>query len=90
MADVRLYVGNLPYSFRSDDLYKMFSEFGKIIDSVVMMEGESSDRSKGFGFVTMGLKSEAEKAVLAINGKELLGRSVVCNIAKPREPRFSF
>jgi cold-inducible RNA-binding protein len=89
-AGTRLYVGNLPYSMRTPDLFKLFSEYGEIIDTVVMMEPDNKERSRGFGFVTMKNLEEAEKAVLAINGKEMLGREVVCNVAKPREPRFDF
>lgn len=87
---VRLYVGNLPYSVRSDDLFKMFSDFGIVTDAVVMMEEGTEDRSKGFGFVTMAENGEALKAVESMNGREVLGRNLVCNVAKPREPRFSF
>jgi len=86
----RLYVGNLPYSYRSDDLYKLFSEFGVVTDAVVMMESGLQERSKGFGFVTMANKVDAEKAASVMNNKDLLGRPLVCNIAKPREPRFAF
>jgi len=87
---VRLYVGNLPYALRSNDLYKMFAEFGAVMDAVVMMENNSSERSKGFGFVTMSEKEAAEAAAKAINGKDVLGREIICNIAKPREPKFPF
>lgn len=89
-AGVRLYVGNLPYSVRDDELFKMFAEFGKVMDAVVMMEPNSNDRSKGFGFVTMSNQVEADRAVAALAGKEILGRQLVCNVAKPREPRFRF
>lgn len=85
-----MYVGNLPYTMRTEDLFKMFSEYGKISDAVVMMEPNDPNRSKGFGFVTMPNKLEAENAVKAMSGKEILGRAIVCNIAKPREPRFRF
>ena len=64
----RLYVGNLPYSMRTPDLFKLFSEYGEIVDSVVMMEPDNKERSRGFGFVTMKDASAAEKAVLAVNG----------------------
>jgi RNA recognition motif-containing protein len=87
---VRLYVGNLPYALRSNDLYKMFADFGKVSDAVVMMENGQQDRSKGFGFVTMESRVEAEVAAEAINGRNVLGRVVVCNIAKPREPKLPF
>jgi len=89
-SEIRLYVGNLPFSLRSDDLYKMFSEYGKVEDAVVMMENGDQERSKGFGFVTMVNQAEAQRAVEVFSGKEVLGRNLVCNIAKPREPRFGF
>lgn len=80
----RLYVGNLPYSVRSEDLKQMFSAFGNVVDGVVMMEPGSRDRSKGFGFVTMATAEEAENAAAGMNGKEVEGRTIVCNIARPR------
>lgn len=83
-AKKRLYVGNLPYSLRSDDLKQLFSSFGNVADAVVMMEPGSRDRSKGFGFVTMDSAEDAEKAAAAMNGKEIEGRTLVCNIARPR------
>ena len=86
----RLYVGNLPYSIRTDDLFKLFADFGKVVDAIVMMESENQDRSKGFGFVTMSTAEDAESAAKEMNGKEVLGRAIVCNIAKPRAPKFSF
>lgn len=89
-SETRLYVGNLPYTMRTEDLFKMFSEFGKVSDAVVMMEPNDPNRSKGFGFVTMPSKLEAEKAAKEVNGKDVFGRQIVCNIAKPREPRFRF
>lgn len=88
--EIRVYVGNLPYTMRNEDLFKMFALYGKVADVVVMMEPDDPNRSKGFGFVTMTNKLEAEKAIKMINGKEILGREIVCNIAKPREPRFRF
>ena len=80
----RLYVGNLPYSLRTPDLRQLFSSFGTVLDAVVMMEPGDSDRSKGFGFVTMNSAEDAEKAALAMNGKEVESRELVCNVAKPR------
>ena len=87
---VRLYVGNLPYSVRNEELYKMFADYGEILDVVVMLEPDNKERSRGFGFVTMKNQGGADKAVEAINGKELLGREMVCNVAKPRSPKFNF
>jgi len=86
----RLYVGNLPYSMRNDDLFKLFAEYGTVVDAVVMMESGQGDRSKGFGFVTMTTPDEANAAAEAVNGKSVLGRDLVCNIAKPRAPKFGF
>lgn len=86
----RLYVGNLPYSMRTPDLFKLFTDYGEVIDAVVMMEPDNKERSRGFGFVTMKSLNDGEKAVLATNGTEMLGRTLVCNIAKPREPKFNF
>lgn len=80
----RLYVGNLPYSVRTADLRQMFSAFGEVEDAVVMKEPDS-DKSKGFGFVTMRTVAEAERAANQMNGKEVEERVVVCNVAKPRE-----
>ena len=80
----RLYVGNLPYSVRSNDLRQLFSSFGTVVDAVVMMEPGSRDRSKGFGFVTMNSADEANAGAAAMNGKEVDGRTLVCNIARPR------
>lgn len=89
-SGVRLYVGNLPYLVRTEDLFKMFADYGKVLDVVVMMEPSNQDRSKGFGFVTMEKQVDADRAVKAVNGKDILGRKLVCNVAKPREPRFGF
>ena len=87
---IRLYVGNLPYAYRDEELYKMFAQIGRVTDAVVMMEPDQKDRSRGFGFVTMESQEEAEKAATEVNGKDILGRALVCNIAKPRAPRFNF
>jgi cold-inducible RNA-binding protein len=80
----RLYVGNLPYSLRTPDLRQLFESFGVVEDAVVMMEPGDRDRSKGFGFVTMSSAEEAERAALEMNGREVDGRAIVCNVAKPR------
>jgi cold-inducible RNA-binding protein len=86
----RLYVGNLPYTLRNGDLRQLFSSFGKVVDAVVMMEKGDRERSKGFGFVSMSMFSEANIAAAQMNGKEVLGRVLVCNIAKPRENNTAF
>ena len=82
----KLYVGNLPYSVRDDDLQQAFSEFGAVNSAKVMMERDTG-RSKGFGFVEMGSDAEAQAAITGMNGQSLGGRSLVVNEARPMEPR---
>ncbi|GAB3185111.1 RNA recognition motif domain-containing protein [Hydrogenophaga aquatica] len=82
----KLYVGNLPYTVRDDDLQQAFSAFGSVSSAKVMMERDTG-RSKGFGFVEMGSDSEAQSAIQGMNGQSLGGRSLVVNEARPMEPR---
>jgi len=82
----KLYVGNLPYSVRDEDLQQAFGEFGHVTSAKVMMERDTG-RSKGFGFVEMGSDAEAQQAINGMNGQSLGGRSVVVNEARPMEPR---
>ena len=82
----KLYVGNLPYSFRDNDLEQAFSQYGQITSAKVMMERDTG-RSKGFGFVEMGSDAEAQAAITGMNGQPLGGRSVVVNEARPMEAR---
>ena len=82
----KLYVGNLPYTVRDDDLQQAFSAFGSVNSAKVMMERDTG-RSKGFGFVEMGSDAEAQAAVEGMNGQSLGGRSLVVNEARPMEPR---
>ena len=82
----KLYVGNLPYSVRDEDLQQSFSQFGTVTSAKVMMERDTG-RSKGFGFVEMGSDAEAQAAINGMNGQSLGGRSVVVNEARPMEAR---
>ena len=82
----KLYVGNLPYSVRDEDLQQSFGQFGAVTSAKVMMERETG-RSKGFGFVEMGSDAEAQAAITGMNGQPLGGRSVVVNEARPMEAR---
>jgi len=82
----KLYVGNLPYSFRDDDLQQAFSAHGTVSSAKVMMERDTG-RSKGFGFVEMGSDAEAQTAINAMNGQQIGGRGLVVNEARPMEPR---
>ena len=82
----KLYVGNLPYSVRDEDLQQSFGEFGAVTSAKVMMERETG-RSKGFGFVEMGSDAEAQAAIAGMNGQPLGGRGIVVNEARPMEAR---
>jgi len=82
----KLYVGNLPYSFRDDDLQQAFAAHGTVTSAKVMMEPDTG-RSKGFGFVEMGSDAEAQTAINAMNGQQYGGRGIVVNEARPMEPR---
>jgi RNA recognition motif-containing protein len=82
----KLYVGNLSYGFRDDDLQQAFSEFGAVNSAKVMMERDTG-RSKGFGFVEMGSDEEAQAAINGLNGQSLGGRNIVVNEARPMEAR---
>jgi RNA recognition motif-containing protein len=82
----KLYVGNLPYSVRDNDLEQSFGQFGSVTSAKVMMERDTG-RSKGFGFVEMGSDAEAQAAIEGMNGAPLGGRSLVVNEARPMEPR---
>ncbi|MBS0405457.1 MAG: RNA-binding protein [Proteobacteria bacterium] len=82
----KLYVGNLPYSVRDQDLEQAFGQFGAVTSAKVMMERDTG-RSKGFGFVEMGSDDEAQAAINGMNGQPLGGRNVVVNEARPMEAR---
>lgn len=80
----KLYVGNLAFATTSDDLKDAFSEFGTVSSATVITDRETG-RSRGFGFVEM--EDGAEQAVEAMNGKDLGGRTLNVNEARPREDR---
>lgn len=82
----KLYVGNLPYSVRDEDLHDTFSEFGSVASAKVMME-RGSDRSRGFGFVEMQTESEAQAAIAGLHDQPMNGRNLVVNEARPMAPR---
>ncbi|WP_440480574.1 RNA recognition motif domain-containing protein [Ramlibacter tataouinensis] len=82
----KLYVGNLPYTFRDGDLEQAFSQFGSVQSAKVMMERDTG-RSKGFGFVEMGSDAEAQAAIQGMNGQSHGGRGLVVNEARPMEAR---
>ncbi|MBT9528502.1 MAG: RNA-binding protein [Rhizobacter sp.] len=82
----KLYVGNLAYSVRDEDLQQAFAQFGTVSSAKVMMDRDTG-RSKGFGFVEMGSDAEAQAAINGMNGQALDGRALVVNEARPREER---
>ena len=82
----KLYVGNLSYSVRDDDLEAQFSAFGQVQSAKVIMERDTG-RSKGFGFVEMSSAQEAQSAIEGLHGKSVGGRDLTVNIARPMESR---
>lgn len=82
----KLYVGNLPYNVTSDGLRDLFAEFGEITEANIIIFKDSG-RSRGFGFVEFVNESDATNAVSQMDQKEVGGRKLVVNIAKPMEPR---
>ena len=84
----KLYVGNLSYSVRDDDLHQEMSAFGSVQSAKVMMDRDTG-RSKGFGFVEMSSAQEAQAAINGLHGKNMGGRDLVVNLARPREERPS-
>jgi RNA recognition motif-containing protein len=82
----KLYVGNLTYATTDGVLQQMFAEFGKVQSAQVIIDRDTG-RSKGFGFVEMGSDQEAQAAIQALDGKEVDGRMLKVNEARPREER---
>jgi RNA recognition motif-containing protein len=82
----KLYVGNLPFTTTEGMLQDMFSAVGTV-ESCRLITDRDSGRSKGFGFVEMSSDEEAEKAISELNGKEMEGRALTVNEARPQEPR---
>jgi RNA recognition motif-containing protein len=82
----KLFVGSLPWSTTQDELAEFFSQVGTVVEATVVSD-RATGRSRGFGFVEMSSDAEAKKAIEELNGKELGGRPIVVNEAKPRENR---
>lgn len=81
---MKLYVGNLSFDTSTQDLEKMFGELGTV-ESANLIEDRETGRSRGFAFVEMSSKEEGQKAISELDGKEIDGRSLKVNEAKPRE-----
>ena len=82
----KLYVGNLSYDMSDSDLQTLFEQFGQVQSVQIIMDRDTG-RSKGFGFVEMGSPQEAQAAIDGLNGKEMNGRQLTVNEARPREDR---
>ena len=82
---MKLYVGNLPYNVGNKELAEMFAVYGEVSEAMVIMD-KFSGRSKGFGFVTLTSDEAAQKAITEMNGKQVEGREIKVNEAKPMDP----
>jgi RNA recognition motif-containing protein len=81
-----LYVGNLPFEVREEELEELFAAQGEVVSAKVILDRETG-RSRGFGFVEMGTAEEAQKAIQSLDGQDFKGRNLKVNIAQPRENR---
>jgi RNA recognition motif-containing protein len=82
-----LFVGNLAFKLRGKDLRDIFSKYGEVEDATVILDKFDNRKSKGFGFVTFVNDADADKAIAELSEKEIEGRPLTVNEAKPREPR---
>jgi len=82
----KLFVGNLSFNITESDLQDALAAHGTVIEANLMMD-RATGRPRGFGFITMSTPEEAQKAIDALNGKELGGRALTVNLARPREER---
>jgi RNA recognition motif-containing protein len=87
--EIKLYVGNLPYSTTEDDLRTLFAQAGEV-KSVAVIKDRDSGTSKGFGFIEMGTQEEAQKAISTFDGYSMGDRQLKVNMARPREERGGF
>ncbi len=82
----KLFVGSLPYSVDDQQLATIFADAGTVVSAKVIIDRDMN-RSKGFGFVEMSTEEEAQKAIDTVNGKEVDGRTITVNEARPQEDR---
>jgi len=83
---MKLYVGNLSFQTTEGALEELFAQYGTVTEAMLVMD-KMTQRPRGFGFVTMGSAEEAQKAIDALNGKNVDGRNLIVNEARPREER---
>lgn len=86
MDNKKLFVGNLPWSVNNDSLRDLFSQVGEVVEAMVITD-RMSGRSKGFGFVTFATEEAAQAAIQQMNEKEVEGRKIIVNVARPKEDR---
>ena len=86
MDNKKLFVGNLPWSINNDSLRELFASVGEVVEAMVITD-RMSGRSKGFGFVTFATEEAAQAAIAQLNEKEIEGRKIIVNVARPREER---
>lgn len=82
----QLFVGSLPFKMTSDELQELFAEFGEVASAKIINDRETG-RSRGFGFVEFEDETQAQAAIKAMNGKDVDGRALTVNVARPREER---
>ena len=86
MDNKKLFIGNLPWSITSDALRDLFAQVGEVVEAMVITD-RMSGRSKGFGFVTFATEEAAQAAIQQMNEKEVDGRKIIVNVARPKEER---
>lgn len=85
---IKLFIGSLSFNVTESQLRELFAGVG-VVESAIIIKDRDTDRSKGFGFVEMATDQEAQAAIKSLNGKELDGRSIIVNVARPKEDRPS-
>ena len=80
---MKLYVGNLPYNFKEEDLKEIFSKYTSVVSCNLIIDRDTK-RSKGFGFVELDSDEEAKEAIEELNGKDFDGRAIIVNEARPK------
>jgi RNA recognition motif-containing protein len=83
---INIYVGNLAFSMKDDDLRTLFESYGEV-ETAKIISDRATGRSKGFGFVEMTNREDGEKAINALNGKDVQGRGIKVNEARPRQDK---
>ncbi|MCX6731040.1 MAG: RNA-binding protein [Candidatus Roizmanbacteria bacterium] len=86
MDNKKLFVGNLPWGITNDSLRDLFASVGEVVEAMVITD-RMSGRSKGFGFVTFATEEAAQAAIQQLNEKEVEGRKIIVNVARPKEER---